>query len=103
MRPVVIALLAAAPLFAACERPSPRADEGPPVATPAQVSPTQPLPLARILEIAARATPGEVVKVELETEHDALVYELKIVTDSGRLIELQIDARTGVVLKREAE
>ena len=46
---------------------------------------------------------GEVVKVELENEHGVLAYELKIVTGSGRLIELQIDARTGAILKREAE
>ena len=70
-------------------------------ATPA--GPVGALPLARILEIAARTAPGEVVKVELEDEHGVLAYELEIVTVRGRLIELRIDARTGAVLRREAE
>ena len=103
MRPVVIALLAFVPLFTGCEGPSPVADQTPPAEAAAQAPSPGPLPLARILEIAAHATPGEVVKVELENEHGVLAYELKIVTGRGRLIELQIDARTGAILKREAE
>lgn len=103
MRSVLIALLAAVPLVAACDRRP--AGSGDPPVTPAAaaVGSARTLPLARILEIAARTAPGEVVKVELEDEHGVLAYELEIVTASGRLIELRIDARTGAVLKREAE
>lgn len=103
MRSVVIALLAAVPLVAACDRRPTTADPGRADAAAPRAGPAQPLPLARILDIAARATPGEVVQVELEDEYGVLVYELEIVTDRGRLIEMRIDARTGVILKREAE
>lgn len=102
MRSVLIALLAAAPLVAACDR-SPARDADRPAATSPRDGAAATLPLSRILEIAARTAPGEVVKVELEDEHGVLAYELKVVTASGRLIELRIDARTGAVLKREAE
>jgi uncharacterized membrane protein YkoI len=59
------------------------------------------LPLSKILTIAAQRVPGDVVEVELETEEGALVYEIKILTDGGRVREIKIDARTGVVLEIE--
>lgn len=103
MRSLVIALLAAVPLVVACDRlPARHADREPVEASPREGA-AGTLPLSRILEIAARTAPGEVVKVELEDEHGVLAYELEIVTAGGRLIELRIDARTGAVLKREAE
>lgn len=102
MRPVLLAFLTAAALVAACERRSAGVDERPPPEPPRAAS-GQTLPLARILDIAADSAPGEVVKVELEEEHGVLAYELEIITGRGRLIEMRIDARTGAVLKREAE
>lgn len=103
MRPALIALLVALLSVAACDRQPATPEAGRSDEAPAPVGSGQTLPLARILAIAARATPGEVVKVELEDEHGVLAYELEIVTDRGRLIEMRIDARTGAILKREAE
>lgn len=102
MRSVLIALLAAVPLVAACD-PRPANNDRPAAQAAAPAGPVGALPLARILAIAGRTAPGEVVKVELEDEHGVLAYELEIVTARGRLIELRIDARTGAVLRREAE
>jgi uncharacterized membrane protein YkoI len=59
------------------------------------------LPLVRILAIAQQAVSGDVIEVELERKHDALVYELKILTPSGRVREVKVDARTGLVLEIE--
>lgn len=59
------------------------------------------LPLLKILAIANEKVPGDVIEVELEDERDALVYEIKILTSTGRVREVEIDARTGVVLKIE--
>lgn len=59
------------------------------------------LPLARILAIAAEQVPGDVIKVELENEHGRMIYELKILADSGRVREIELDARTGAVLNIE--
>ena len=61
------------------------------------------LPLSKILSIAAQRVPGDVIEVELEDEERVLVYEIKILTDGGRVREIKIDARTGVVLEIEDE
>ena len=60
------------------------------------------LPLMKILAIASKEVPGDVIEVELEDdESDALVYEIKILTGTGRVREVRIDARTGAVLSIE--
>ena len=59
------------------------------------------LPLARILAIAQQAVAGDVIEVELEREKDTLVYEIKVLTATGRVREVEVDARTGAVLKIE--
>jgi len=59
------------------------------------------LPLARILAIAQEKVPGDVIEVELENKHGALIYEIKVLTESGRVREIKIDARQGTVLKIE--
>jgi uncharacterized membrane protein YkoI len=59
------------------------------------------LPLVKILAIANKEVPGDVIEVELEDEGEALVYEIKILTSTGRVREVKIDARTGAVLNIE--
>lgn len=59
------------------------------------------LPLVKILAIANQRVPGDVIEVELEDEHGALVYEIKILTGNGRVREVKIDARNGNVVKIE--
>ncbi|KQY26440.1 hypothetical protein ASD38_19530 [Caulobacter sp. Root487D2Y] len=61
----------------------------------------QVLPLTRILAIAEQHAPGDVLKVELEDDDGKLVYEVKVLGRNGRVRELDIDARTGAVLKIE--
>ncbi|MET0535530.1 MAG: PepSY domain-containing protein [Steroidobacter sp.] len=59
------------------------------------------LPLVKILAIASKEVPGDVIEVELDDEDKTLVYEIKILTSTGRVREVEIDARTGTVLKIE--
>jgi uncharacterized membrane protein YkoI len=59
------------------------------------------LPLAKILAIAQEKVPGDVIEVELETERGTLIYEIKVLAQSGRVREIKIDARTGTVLTIE--
>jgi uncharacterized membrane protein YkoI len=60
------------------------------------------LPLVKILAIAQKNVPGDVLEVELETKRGgALIYEIKVLTESGRVREIKIDARTGAVLTIE--
>lgn len=56
-------------------------------------------PLSEVLAVARRHVPGEVVKVELEREDGIWVYEIKILTPSGRRREVEIDAQTLAVIK----
>jgi len=59
------------------------------------------LPLVKILAIAGQQVPGDVIEVELEDENKVLIYEIKVLTDTGRVREIKIDARTGAVLSIE--
>lgn len=59
------------------------------------------LPLARILDILRGELGGELVDVEFEEKEGRFVYELKVVTPSGRLTEIDVDAANAKVLKRE--
>lgn len=59
------------------------------------------LPIARVLTIATERVPGDVLKVKLERESFGFKYEVKILTGGGRVREVEIDARTGGILKIE--
>lgn len=59
------------------------------------------LPLVKILAIATKQVPGDVIEVELENERIGLIYEIKILTSTGRVREVKIDARSGAVIKIE--
>lgn len=59
------------------------------------------LPLTKILAIASKEVPGDIIEVELEDERAALVYEITILTSTGRVREVKIDARTGAVVSIE--
>ena len=61
------------------------------------------LPVARIMEIALEQAPGEIVEVELDREDGRLIYEVEVLSGSGRVRQVDIDARTGAVLDIEDE
>jgi uncharacterized membrane protein YkoI len=57
------------------------------------------VPLPKILVIAQKAVPGDILEVELEQKEWGLKYELKILTADGRVRKVDINARTGKVVK----
>ena len=57
------------------------------------------MPLPKILVIAQKAVPGDIIEVELEQKEWGLKYELKILTADGRVRKVDINARTGKVVK----
>ena len=59
------------------------------------------LPLPRIMALAQARVPGDVVKTELESKRDRLIYEVKILTRNGNVQEVKLDARTGTILRVE--
>lgn len=61
------------------------------------------LPLSRIMSIARGAVPGEIIEVELDRDNGRLIYAVKILTSTGRVREVELDARSGAVLRTEDE
>jgi uncharacterized membrane protein YkoI len=59
------------------------------------------LPLREILGRVERDTPGQVIEVELEREAGRWVYEIKLLAAGGAIVELEVDARDGAVLRRK--
>ncbi|ACI97911.1 PepSY domain-containing protein [Rhodospirillum centenum] len=56
------------------------------------------LPLRDILERAEAEFPGRLLEAELEDDHGRLTYEVKLLTEDGRVLELVYDARDGTLL-----
>lgn len=61
------------------------------------------LPLARILQIVRRDTPGEVLEVEEDDDDDLLTYEVQILTPDDRKIEITLNAYTGAIIERDED
>ena len=61
-------------------------------------------PLAEILAAVRKEFGGKVLDVELEREDSgALVYEIEVLADDGRVLEVEYDGRTGRRLSLEQE
>lgn len=61
------------------------------------------LPLETILQKARDIQPGKILEVELETEHGQLAYEIELLTEQGKVVELSFDANTGELIKNKGE
>lgn len=59
------------------------------------------LPLAEILPGIESRIGGRVLEVELERDDGRYFYEFKMVTTSGRLLEVMVDAASGRVIEIE--
>jgi uncharacterized membrane protein YkoI len=58
---------------------------------------------AQAIQIALGYIPGEVLKVELDTENGILIYEITIRASAGGVYEVKVNANTGEVLEIEKE
>ena len=56
------------------------------------------LPLPALMERLQRTHPGRVLELELEREDDRWIYDIKLLQADGRLVKLEVDARTAEVL-----
>ena len=61
------------------------------------------LPLAQILAATEREFPGRVLEVELEEDDGRYFYEIEVLLQDGRVIELTYDGKTGKLLEMEIE
>lgn len=57
------------------------------------------LPLNRILSIVQQRVPGDVIEVELDRDKHGWEYEVKVLTASGRVRKVKLNARDGTVRK----
>jgi uncharacterized membrane protein YkoI len=62
----------------------------------------QVLPLRSVLERLEREHPGQVLGVELENDGERWLYEIKLLQAGGQRIKLELDAKTGEVLRRKS-
>ena len=61
------------------------------------------LPLSQILAAAEKRYPGRVVEVDLDREDGRYFYEIEVLLQDGRVIELTYDGRTGELLETEID
>lgn len=59
------------------------------------------LPLSAILEALGPAVAGTLIEVELDCEDGRPLYVLEVRTAQGRLIEIVVDAVTGLIVPDE--
>lgn len=58
------------------------------------------LPLGAVLQRLERSHPGQVLEVELERDDGRWIYEIRLLQPGGRLIKLEVDARSAEVLRQ---
>ncbi|MBD8893547.1 PepSY domain-containing protein [Roseibium litorale] len=58
-------------------------------------------PLAEILSKVRPSLPGRIIGTEFEEEHGRYVYEFKVISPSGRVREIYVDAASGAILSEE--
>lgn len=56
------------------------------------------MPLSALQDSVRRAFPGEIIGVKLDEDDGVFSYEFKVLQASGRLLEIEVDARDGKVL-----
>ncbi len=61
------------------------------------------LPLVQVLEFAGLGADDRILEIEAEFEDGRSLYEIDYVTSDGRIMEVEVDARTGEVLERKEE
>lgn len=61
------------------------------------------LPLDKIIEAVRKEIAGDIIEIEFERNDGRYVYELEIIDPSGRVVEVEVDARTAEILEREED
>jgi|SRR5664279_5781934 len=61
------------------------------------------VPLRTVIAALRRTIPGDIAGVELERRGGNWLYEIKVISPKGVMIEVHIDARTGAILPDKDE
>ena len=61
------------------------------------------LPLEQVLAQLKSGVTGEISSIELEKEGGIWVYEFKLISPRGRMMEVSVDAKTGKLIGKKGE
>jgi uncharacterized membrane protein YkoI len=61
------------------------------------------LPLDHAVARLKETIPGEIARIELEKENGIWVYEFKVISPEGMMVEVHIDAKTGQLIDAKTE
>ncbi|PQJ24475.1 hypothetical protein BSZ31_05335 [Limnobacter sp. SAORIC-690] len=61
------------------------------------------LSLEQIFDRARKVKPGRVVDVDLDKDDGRYIYEIELLESSGKVWEMEFDARTGELLQLEQD
>ncbi len=95
-------LMAAAPAQADRRGGSDRDDDDQERAWQARKSGTV-LPIEVILDRVLRDYPGEILEIDFDDDDDGYIYEIKVLTRRGIVLEMDVDAATGRILDLEED
>jgi uncharacterized membrane protein YkoI len=101
LRLALLAVAATVAFGATAPAASARSDDDDHIAAREALRRGEILPLSRILAIVQRRAPGDVIDVELDRHHGAWRYEVKVLTSTGRVREIKLNARDGAILEIE--
>jgi uncharacterized membrane protein YkoI len=59
------------------------------------------LPLEQVMARLEGHIRGEISGIELEKEHGVWVYEFKVISPHGQMVEVHIDAKTGKLIEKK--
>ena len=57
------------------------------------------VPLAQVLEAVRKRVPGDVIEVELERDDGLWQYKVKVLTPTGQVRKLYLDARNAAITR----
>lgn len=57
--------------------------------------------LGAAIDKATRLVPGEVLKVEIESEDERYIYEVKVLARNGQVRKVKLDAQNGSLIEIE--
>ena len=61
------------------------------------------LPLNQVIATVNAGVSGEIARVELEKEGGVWIYEFKIISPNGRMVEVTVDAKTGKLIGKRGD
>jgi uncharacterized membrane protein YkoI len=59
--------------------------------------------IEQAIKTASEKAPGKVIEAELETKHGKTVWEVEVLSDDGKVVEVHVDAESGAVIDVEGK